>query len=433
MKIANGGGAQRAVVVGWMLISGLVIFGPLLLSRTISVLSAGGVAGLITILAGRSSLLPPNADKSAKAGPMVLILSKAVTIAAFIFIAVLMILITRAMTWMMLQIGDQLHFSWNLDAVSHVVGAKVQYLNVLLYTPISVLTSFALGLLGFGVAMAYTIDPNRFSLHAVYRDRLIRAYLGASNKQRDPNPVTGFDQNDNIRMHELWTEEKFRGRLLPIVSIALNLVGGSKLAWQQRKAESFTVSPLHCGSYELRYRKTNAPPGKRYGGQQGISLGTATTISGAAASPNMGYHSSLLVTFILTLLNVRLGAWLGNPGKAGEATFHLGYPNFSVGPIIAEAFGLTNAPIPTFISPMAGISKISACTRWCFGDATTLSSAMPAKIQNVRWPIWVRLCARLGSILESQSSSITWAFIRVRKSARSKIPGTTVRLVEFAI
>ena len=46
------------------------------------------------------------------------------TIAAFIFIAVLMILITRAMTWMMLQIGDQLHFPWNLDAVSHVVGAK---------------------------------------------------------------------------------------------------------------------------------------------------------------------------------------------------------------------------------------------------------------------------------------------------------------------
>jgi hypothetical protein len=51
--------------------------------------------------------------------------------------------------------------------------------------------------------MAYTIDPNRFSLHAVYRDRLIRAYLGASNKQRDPNPFTGFDQNDNIRVHEL--------------------------------------------------------------------------------------------------------------------------------------------------------------------------------------------------------------------------------------
>jgi hypothetical protein len=106
-----------AVVIGWMVISGLVIFGPLLLSRTISLLSAGGVAGLITILAGGSGLLPPNADEGAKTGPMVLILSKAVTIAAFIFIAVLIILITRAMTWMMLQIGEQLHFPgiWTLS------------------------------------------------------------------------------------------------------------------------------------------------------------------------------------------------------------------------------------------------------------------------------------------------------------------------------
>jgi hypothetical protein len=250
------------------------------------------------------------------------------------------------MTWMMMQIGDQLHFSWNLNAVSYVVGAKVEYLNVLLYTPISALTCFAVALLGFGIAMAYTIDPNRFSLHAVYRDRIIRAYLGASNKQRDPNPFTGFDQEDNIRMHELWIEEKFGRRLLPVINIALNLVGGSKLAWQERKAESFTASPLHCGSFELGYRKTKAPLGDRYGGEHGISLGTATTISGAAASPNMGYHSSPLVTFILTLLNVRLGAWLGNPGKAGDATFQLGYPNFSVGPIIAEAFGLTNDTSP---------------------------------------------------------------------------------------
>jgi hypothetical protein len=48
----------------------------------------------------------------------------------------------------------------------------------------------------------------------------------------------------------------------------------------------------------------------------------------------------------MTLLNVRLGAWLGNPGPAGSRTFHLGYPKFSVGPMIAEAFGLTNDTSP---------------------------------------------------------------------------------------
>jgi hypothetical protein len=60
----------------------------------------------------------------------------------------------------------------------------------------------------------------------------------------------------------------------------------------------------------------------------------------------MGYHSSPLVTFVLTLLNVRLGAWLGNPGKAGDRSFQLGYPESSIRPIVDEAFGLTNDASP---------------------------------------------------------------------------------------
>jgi hypothetical protein len=60
----------------------------------------------------------------------------------------------------------------------------------------------------------------------------------------------------------------------------------------------------------------------------------------------MGYHSSPLVTFVLTLLNVRLGAWLGNPGKAGDHSFQLGYPESSVRPIIDEALGLTSDTSP---------------------------------------------------------------------------------------
>ena len=42
----------------------------------------------------------------------------------------------------------------------------------------------------------------------------------------------------------------------------------------------------------------------------------------------MGYHSSALVTFILTLLNVRLGAWLGNPGPVGGQDLLLGVSEF---------------------------------------------------------------------------------------------------------
>src|ERR1044072_993689 len=51
------------------------------------------------------------------------------------------------------------------------------------------------------------MNLNIFSLHGGYRNRLIRAFLGASrpDHQRKPNPFTGFDPADNIAMHEVRT------------------------------------------------------------------------------------------------------------------------------------------------------------------------------------------------------------------------------------
>jgi hypothetical protein len=86
--------------------------------------------------------------------------------------------------------------------------------------------------------------------------------------------------------------------------------GGERLAWQQRKAESFVMTPLHCGNFYEGYRDA-----RRYGGAAGVTLGTAMAISGAAANPNMGYHSAPLVTLLMTLFNARLGMWLGNTNQ----------------------------------------------------------------------------------------------------------------------
>lgn len=146
-----------------------------------------------------------------------------------------------------------------------------------------------------------------------------------------------------------------------LVNAALNLVHGRNLAWQQRKAASFTISPLHCG-FDRGFR-----PSVQYA--NGITLGTAVTISGAAASPNMGNHSSPAVTFLLTLFNVRLGWWLGNPaevtifnarqrllrwiadfpfwsrggGRDDErAPYRLQSPRHPLRPVFDEAFGRTD-------------------------------------------------------------------------------------------
>jgi hypothetical protein len=208
--------------------------------------------------------------------------------------------------------------------------------------PMGNATAHGLWLIGLYLVVCLTaswfINVNKFSLHGMYRQRLIRTYLGASNAQREPNRFTGFDQNDNISMYALT-----RYKPLHIVNIALNLVHGSDLAWQQRKAASFTSSRLHTGSCRVGYSTS-----KFYGGRYKdhpkktpISLGTAVTISGAAASPNMGYHSSPLLTLVMTLFNARLGWWLGNP-KAPASVWKLPGPWLGVIPFLDELLGLTD-------------------------------------------------------------------------------------------
>jgi hypothetical protein len=177
--------------------------------------------------------------------------------------------------------------------------------------------------------MGFFINANRFSLHATYRNRLIRAYLAASRPMRAPNRFTGFDPADNFPLRELSAQKP-----LHVINGALNLVRGEQLAWQERKACSFTMSRLHCGSLTVGYR-----PSAEYG--DGITLGTAMAISGAAANPNMGYHSSPVLGLLMTLFNVRLGWWLGNPGAQGAKTWRRSGPGYSVGPLFSEAVGNT--------------------------------------------------------------------------------------------
>ena len=198
-----------------------------------------------------------------------------------------------------------------------------------------------------GAISSTTVNINRFSLHAVYRNRLVRAYLGAARQVRNPDRFTGFDGDDNLRAFALWppkaatTGENTYG-LFHVVNIALNVVESKRLAWQERKAEPFTVSPRHCGSAYKGFRRSN-----EYGGPGGgISLGTAMAISGAAVSPNMGYNSSPSITLLLALFNVRLGWWLGNPGPEGDKSFPTEGPSFAIKPLVEEAFGQTTDSRP---------------------------------------------------------------------------------------
>ncbi len=174
------------------------------------------------------------------------------------------------------------------------------------------------------------VDVNDFSLHHFYRNRLVRCYLGASNPERTPQPFTGFDPGDDVALKDF--AANYPGPY-PILNAALNITSGEELGYATRRAKSFVFTPLYCGydwifpgKGQNRFRLENAcepsysktelgrTAKSRTGitSGRGIALGTAMAISGAAASPNMGYYTSPATALFMTLFDVRLGWWMGN-------------------------------------------------------------------------------------------------------------------------
>ncbi len=177
------------------------------------------------------------------------------------------------------------------------------------------------------IALNCTIGANHFSWHKLYGNRLVRCYLGASRRKqmnserpsfpcgaptgendtaRRSNPVTGFDPNDDFRLVKLRAEDGYPGPY-PLFNTSLELVAGDQLAWQDRKAASFTLSPDYCGCEGTGWARTPSDE------KTDLTVGTAMTLSGAAVDPNMAAYQSAALTVFLTIFNARTGMWFRNP------------------------------------------------------------------------------------------------------------------------
>jgi hypothetical protein len=347
-----------------------------------AVAAAGGIAGIGGALLGKSQKTSGAAQAGAEQADSGFSLSAiAAKLAAPVFAVVALLVIALGTGELLMVIDPAIRDAIVVehrrgDVVRKAAGAPAhppetihemmhEHTFALRHTSLLPLCAMMVALTLLGWFMGYPINVNKFSLHAMYRNRLIRAYLGASTKDRDPDPFTGFDDRDNVRMHHLRGQRPFH-----VLNMTLNLSGGGgNLSWQQRQAQSFTMSPLHTGSCRLQqhgaYRDSkdyaSYPEKKKSGataGDYGITLGSAVAISGAAANPNMGYNTSPLVAFLMTLFNARLGAWLGNPGQCVEqglwwllkddhqAPWTRSGPSHSVLPLLAEAFALADQTSP---------------------------------------------------------------------------------------
>lgn len=185
-------------------------------------------------------------------------------------------------------------------------------------------------LLGFSIFLSWRVDINRFSMNLLYRNRIVRCYLGASNANRREQPFTGFDPADDVELKtfaQAYGKPKREGSAYsgpyPILNGTMTVTHGERLAWQERKAESFIFTPRFCGyDFPEMRPENNKSSGAMHGAYQptetwafaeGITLGSAVAVSGAAVNPNSGYHTFAPLAFLMTVFNVRLGVWLANP------------------------------------------------------------------------------------------------------------------------
>ncbi len=282
---------------------------------------SGGTIGLITSLIAKSSVTTSGARPEQTAASRFSVRRLFLPALAIVSLALLAVGLSRLVQDL------YVHLHASLPTVSPAI---IDILLLVLFAAIATLVN-------------RLVNINIFSLHGLYRERLMRAFLGASNTARHPDNFIDFDSSDTLMMSDLAHTPHVP---LHIVNATLNLVGTRQAAWRQRKAEAFSFSSLSAGAWRLNYVRADA-----YGGDHGVTVATAMAISGAAADPNMGYHSSPLVTLLMTLFNVRLGWWLPNPryplDHGYSATKRASFlrrpgPLFSVWPLLQELFGLTD-------------------------------------------------------------------------------------------
>ncbi|MDH5821829.1 hypothetical protein QFW77_02310 [Luteimonas sp. RD2P54] len=350
-----GGRTAGLVLLGISLSLGLTIYGPWLMG-SLARLGGQRVAGLgwAGVLAWVSTtgigLLFAHGRRGGgdPASLRTRLLDRVARLAPWVFILGLLVALSLAGQWLLRRLAGA------APAPVGELGTYLLWLQDGLGPHGGLLLLLVAAAVATWLLFGWAVDVNEFSLNAFYRNRLVRCYLGASNEARNPEPTTNFDVDDDLVLADVAQVQRLDGRrpLFPLIGTAMNLVATAQLDWQDRKAASFCLSPGYCGHLPPASRPGAAPIGDVHPGTgrdkheageaslaSSLTLGSAMAISGAAVNPNMGYHSSPAVTFLLTLFDARLGWWLRNPSHRQPAAPRSA-PFFG-GWLLAELLGRT--------------------------------------------------------------------------------------------
>ncbi|MET3363385.1 MULTISPECIES: patatin-like phospholipase domain-containing protein [Bradyrhizobium] len=159
---------------------------------------------------------------------------------------------------------------------------------------------FVFFIVALGITLCAALDVNSTSLHNYYRAKLAQAFLfNADCREVPPIKLSAIAHTPT---------------LFPILNCALNVPGSTNSRTRGRNADVMSFTPVSAGAALIGHSATadweQANPS--------LDLATAMALSGAAISPQMGLKTSRYSSFWLTVLNLRLGAWLKNPKATNQ-------------------------------------------------------------------------------------------------------------------
>ena len=204
--LARSSGWFVASTLGWAALAALVLFAPAIVDQAWalwSVAAAGTGAGIAgSWIGGSAKTAATFAGKRVKNLSMNTILS----LATMIFLAALAILISNILPDALCYLYTSIFY--------FPIPCFWAYPNELAIVTACMMVACIISV----VVIARFVNVNRFSSHAIYRNRLIHAFLGAARAktEKDPgairavskesptrDPFTGFDAKDNLCMADL--------------------------------------------------------------------------------------------------------------------------------------------------------------------------------------------------------------------------------------
>jgi hypothetical protein len=179
---------------------------------------------------------------------------------------------------------------------------------------------------------------NLSSLQSFYSSRLMRAYLGASNGERfaddSPNGATDEERrqarssrlsvseplpSDKLELSDFWADGRLTTHApLHIINVTINKTvdPAEQLVQRDRKGLPLAVLPMGFAVDSIDVAPFAAPK-RRSEINMPLNIGQWIGTSGAAFSTGIGRETSLGMSLLMGVANVRLGVWWES-GRANE-------------------------------------------------------------------------------------------------------------------